>query len=258
MEIITHEDFHNDSQYTLADDVILIRLVDGTGRLLKISGNSFLLPEVSMDMLCNVLEQGFNNAIEKISVDYQITEKRAEADLKNLINTMLKRELIVDKSKLVNQETKKRFLLPLITCMLSLLIINLNISTIIKAKMLLGYAFFSIKLFGLTDTIYYFQKCFKNLRDSSICCTEKRIKDIEKAVRIGTAGFILPVSCKESSLCCSVLLGAAGIQNKIVLGIRLFPMSCHAWCTHNNVVIADTYEKCKYFKPFKIYDDFSS
>jgi hypothetical protein len=241
------------TEYTLAPNVILVFVRDGTARLLDMGGNFYAVPAIGAQMLRATLEHGTAAAVRQVAARYDVACQQVEADLKAFCDRLQRQGIILgSRSRQRKRGTGwSRFVLsPAFRWVNGCLRAQET-----KAKVLLGLARLSFAVWGWERTLgtwqAYFDRCERPGRPGE---WEKTVHTIDRAVRDAAAKHIFKVECKERALCCWALLRSAGLPASVVVGIDLFPLAGHCWCESGPYTLSDEPDRCAEFTPVARYE----
>jgi hypothetical protein len=237
----------------LADDVILLVVHDGSGRLIDFSGDVFAVTETGAMMLELALRDGSEAACRILAARYRLDAAQVRADMEGLFGTLRERHLLVP----ATSARGRRQVRPRLSWLVGALVkacVRLPASWMTtKAWLLISLAFGATRLFGWSHTIDAWDHAISP--KSPIGDPSPRVLSaMGLAVSRALACHPLPVACKERALAAWALARAGGIPAEIVLGVDLFPFGLHCWCAHGAFILADRYEgRCDRYTPLLVY-----
>jgi hypothetical protein len=240
--------------YVLAPDVILVLVRDGTGRLLDLGGSFYALAATAATMLHEALREDPLRAAARLAARYKVQEQQIWGDLRRFLNELERKGLIRHRG-LGLRLSKRRWLLASLAVRPILRGIHAWPGSVrVKAKVLLGLAYLSLRLLGLSGTIAAWRQYHRHSRAwEGHGDRETVVREVDEAVRCGATYHFLNTECKERALCCWSLLRAHGFPAQIVLGIALYPFAGHCWCELDGQVLTDDEDRCERFTPVLTY-----
>jgi hypothetical protein len=241
------------SGYVLAPDVILVRVRDGTGRLLDLGGSFYALSATAATMLHEALREDLARAAARLAARYKVQEQQVWGDLRRFLNELERKELI-RRGQGRRMHKGRRLLASLAVRPIMRGIHAWPGSVRVKAKVLLGLAYLSLRLLGLTGTIAAWQQYHRHRRAwEGNGDRETAVREVDEAVRFGATSHFFNTECKERALCCWSLLRQQGLPAQLVLGIALYPFAGHCWCELDGQVLTDDEDRCERFTPVLTY-----
>lgn len=257
--------FHADTDltqnnYRLAPHVILLRIQDGSARLLDLGGNFYALSETGAQMLNETLQMGTTTTAIHIATEYHAELSHVQNDLDLFLRNLEKKGLIThtQRSRGASQNTKFFPSLVLLPLLRSILACPFSLEK--KTWALLALASVAVRVFGWPETVASWRRALghvptqKHPLSSNTTELEQATKHIDKVVRSIAASHPFHVECKERALSCWWLLCSAGFSAQLVLGISLFPLECHCWCEVGPFVVSDDQDRCEQFTPILRYE----
>lgn len=244
----------NSGAYRLAPDVILLRIQDGSARLLNLRGNFYALSQSGAQMLEETLREGFAPAALHIATAYRTDVSRVQNDLHAFLHDLEQKQLIQQVRRHQDMFQKKNIWPRLVLLPVLRLIFFSPLSLEKKSWTLLTLAAVAIRLFGWPGTVANWHSSLQKYAPRGPAAPlEPSIQEIDQAVRSVAAGHPFHVECKERALCCWWLLSAAGFSPTLVIGVGLFPLACHCWCETGQFVVSDDQDRCAQFVPILSY-----
>jgi hypothetical protein len=241
--------------YTLAPDVVLLLIQDGTARLLDLGGNFYAISAMGALMLHETLRWGAATAVHRIVVEYNVAVQQVQHDLRVFLDDLQQKRLISRLERSPRQDARTSIatsfvLLPTLRCLHAW-----TVSVKTRAWSLMTLAYIAVRLFGWPRTLAAWQHYYHAYTaPGEPVNTERVAKAIDGAVRAVAASHPFDVRCKERALCCWGLLRSAGFPAKLVLGVALFPLGSHCWCRLGSLVLSDDEERCEQFTPVLSYE----
>jgi hypothetical protein len=242
------------AEYRLADDVLLLSVDDGSGRLIDLAGSSSALTPSAAAILDFALRQRSDLACATLATRYRVGEDVIRRDMDGLIQSLLAKGFLMPAA--TARRTTPRQRLAWLAYPLALLWTRNPLRwTGAKAFLLMTLTFFSVRAFNWTNTVRVLERASAKGSASRTQSSDPVIATtIETAVLRAIARHPLTVSCKERALTAWVLARAAGLPAHVQLGIDLFPFGMHCWCQHGPQIIADRYEgRCDRYTPILTY-----
>jgi hypothetical protein len=233
--------------YSLGEAVFFLRAPDGSGRLLDLAGSFFATNAVGADLLEAACRSGEANAIATIAREYDVPTEQVRADFETYVSSLVARRLLrrADADPRHRAEFSKAFIRAAVRALLRRKVTPFTI------RALLGLARLSLMSLGWHAGAHLWLQVSKEVKISSQFDTADELAD---AVRAAAATHWIRVECKERALCCWALLQAAGHKPTLVVGITLFPLGGHCWCTLDDRVIGDDEDRCARYAPLKRYE----
>jgi hypothetical protein len=235
------------AEHVLPPDVILLKVADGSARLLDMAGSFHAVSEVGARMLQETLAHGVDTAATRIAADYGVDRQRVRDDIAVFLRALEKQRLICSRRN-VRRGGKpgpaRLVLLPLLRAA------HRCKGTAARARMLLIIARLSFGLLGWTRAIAIWKEAHAHLpaRQPAASDTEV-IEALDKAVGSAAASYPVVVECKERALCAWSLARAAGLEAALVVGVEVYPMAGHCWCEVGTRVVGDSRERAVWFAP---------
>jgi hypothetical protein len=236
--------------YRLAPDVLLLKVWDGSSRLIDLSGDSFGLPAISTTLLELTLRHGPDRAADEVARQYEVPCQRVRADFEPLLRDLGRRRLLTRRGRAGRWQGLLRGMSTRPVAYALRFSLRSIPSDTGKARVLLSLAFICLKLFGWARTVELW-------RDVSVDepvqqgrgADPSRLERIEHTVREALSRSIFPVDCKARALSCWAMLHSAGLPARLVVGIDLFPFLGHCWCESGARILVDRIDRCSRFTP---------
>lgn len=242
--------------FRLADDVLLVIVHDGSGRLIDLSGNVSAVTESGAAMLELALRHGTDAACRSLADRYRVSEDVIRADIDTLFRSLAGQRILTSGTAPAETFSLRRTLSWLVYPLVVLCAKRPTQRTGMRASLLAAVAFFATRAFGWTNTTRVWGRANATLSSARRAETFDRaaVATIDSAVIRAIAAHPLPVSCKERALTAWVLARAAGAPARLQLGVDLFPFGLHCWCECESQIVADRYEgRCDRFTPIASY-----
>jgi hypothetical protein len=244
--------------YRLRDGVVLIIAADGTGRLLDLAGDACALSVSAVAIVECALQAEFDEVSRRIAARFRVELGQIRSDVTTLLSELVDRRMLVPSANTsyhrpATSAGLRRLLAPvLVACMWAP-----RRALAVKAWVLLAAAFFATRLFGWPKTVDAWLHLTAGRRTNGSLTAHDdaaALDAIERAVVRAIASYPIEVNCKERALCCRVLACAAGVVNKVILGIDLMPFALHCWCECDSRILADRADGIyARFTPFMVY-----
>ncbi len=240
---------NNGLEYSLAPDVAVIPMADGSARILDMADRFYAVPPAAILMLRQTLQHGPAAAVQRVAAEYDVACSQVEADLRHFLATLEKRGILWR-----NRGGAGRGLENLGKTCLAAGMLNRTLSWTpslkARAAVLLTAAKLCLASLGWTRTIAAWRRQFpiRPLRLSPRQA-EARVRAIDDAVCSAAAWNPFGVACKERALSCWVLARLAGLPAALVIGVELFPLSGHCWCEAGPWIVSDHAENCVSYIP---------
>jgi hypothetical protein len=246
----------NAEQVRLADDVLLMIVHDGSGRLIDLSGQVSAVTQSGAAMLELALRGGSDSACKILAARYGVAEDVIRADLESLFKLLENQGTLVPASATADKRSLSRTFAGMAYPLVAICARRPLRGTIVKAYLLTLWAFVATRALGWGNAMQVWDRVGARLastRDKRKCDPAVEAA-IDAAVTRAIAGHPLTVNCKERALTAWVLARAAGLPARVQLGITLFPFGLHCWCENGAVIIADRYEgRCDRYTPILTY-----
>jgi hypothetical protein len=239
----------NRAAYSLAPDVILVPVEDGSARLLDLNGSFFAVSAIGAQMLQGALERPPAEVVERIAARYGAGPSQVEADLSAFLHDLEKQGLLHQ-----GQARPRRGLGVALACLLVLPLIWVVRacfrSPARRAGALLLLARFCCRLFGWSRTVAVWKRAVRPRQAPSSSPEEEQVvQAIDEAVRRVATRAFFAVACKERALCCWALTRWAGAPVDLVVGLSLYPLGGHCWCEHGQRALSDYPDHCAQYRP---------
>jgi Transglutaminase-like superfamily len=238
------------ADYRLSPNVLIAMVDDGSSRLLDLGGTFSALPPVTTEMVVGILNDGPELVAGQVAARFAADPARVRADLDRLTEDLVRQGVIQPVNTTASRNTLKPSILTAVIAVLVRAVATARMKIELRAKVLLGLAYVAIRCFGWPATV----AARPALRGSSGRSGDMEvIRSIDQAVRSAASRHLLNVACKERSLVCWWLLGAAHAPARVVIGIELYPFGCHCWCEAGGRVLTDFADRCERFFPVTSY-----
>jgi|SRR5579875_57948 len=236
------------SRITLRRDVLVVSAPDGSVRVLNLNGNFYALDAIGAELLRESLSSGFDRAISTVATKFAASPIEVGRDLRNLISDLQAHGLIT-----VGAEPARGTsftVLNLLVVMALRFLSTLQFDNAHRIWILLLLARVSFSAFGLTRTFAIWKRSRllvpRRGKYSKAEAVAERIRDV-------AARHWIRMECKERALCCWTVLGWEGIPSSMNIGITLFPLGGHCWCSANDQIFCDDPEVCSMYTPVLCY-----
>ena len=240
-------------RYLLSPNVILMPLEDGAAQLVDLDGSFFGLSETAAQMLKATLDMSEQDAVQRIATEYNADHDRVYADLTALLGTLHAKGLI-RRSDDHLPPVSLRTVIAFAISFPALKIMAPVRSQRMKALALLAAARLCFALTGWARTVEAWQKCLKRPDDHAANSEREQLIDTIDSATRRSASDLPSISCKERALCCWFMLRSAGVPARLVMGVRVLPLSGHCWCEVDERILTDSPEHCKAYTPVIYYD----
>jgi hypothetical protein len=238
------------AEYSLAPDVFLVTVEDGSARLFNMGDRFHAVATVGARMLREILTSSAAAVAARIAEDYGVAQQQVESDLAVFLRDLEKQGLLCSqRNRQRSRRGSSRLPRLLIPPFLHGAHRRLR-SPETRARALLGLARLSCALFGWTRTVVVWQEAHASFPSHQAGGPDTAtIKMLDRAVRAAAASHPIAVACKERALCSWSLARTAGLHASIVVGVDLFPIAGHCWCEIGTHTLGDDRENCDYFTP---------
>ncbi|HET8840606.1 MAG TPA: lasso peptide biosynthesis B2 protein [Ktedonobacteraceae bacterium] len=255
--ILRAETIPKESDYTLAPDILLLLVQDGSVRLLDLKGNCYTMAPIGGKMLVGALE-GDSAAALHIATEYHAELFLVRDDMQTFLADLESKKLIFQRRGPISKNMRRPRKTPLLFWLLAPFLRSacaLPFSLESKAWLLLTLAFLSLRMSGWSETLELWRQQFPNHKHKKVSPElEPYAKLVDQLIRTRAAHHLFHVDCKERALSCWGLLRSAGFSARLVMGIHLFPLECHCWCEAGAWVLSDDQDRCKQFTPITSYE----
>lgn len=230
------------SGHVLAPDTALALSETGNANLVDLSGAVHALTPVAAQMIALTLETGRDAAIATLVNAYDAPANRISADLDQLWNSFVARGLIVraDESRLRQKVSRVAHLFAWLTDRAH----RMPLPFSMRAAMMLAFAGLSCRRAGLAATAFAWRRRF----GSGGATNADAVLEDAATIHAAATRHWLKVDCKERALTAWAVARRKGIDARVVIGLRLYPLGGHAWCRVGDRVIADDAEFCSAHK----------
>jgi hypothetical protein len=236
-------------KYTLAPDVVLVLVEDGTSRLLDMNHKFYGLPAIGTSMLSDTLRHGSEEAARHIASEYGVPIERVRADLNTFLHTLEGSGLVEAPGRSggwVRWLVTQAFLGPARLVKFA----GARLPEPARIWVLLTATRLSLVFLGWARTI----AIIKDLFPKPECPRgqehwARAVSRIDSLVRRLAAGHPLALECKERAVCCWTLLRVEGWPSELVVGVDLFPFLGHCWCESGIWTLSDDPHRCERFVP---------
>jgi len=244
--------------YRLADNVYLVIVEDGTGRLVDLAGNACAITSSGTAMLEMALGRRLEAAIETLAEQFPLNDSQARSDMESFLLDLASQGLLVPPGSTKRSSWSLRKQLSwLMAPIIYLCALGPSNWLMLRAWVLLTTSYLSTRLFGWPNTVCVWQACASasHRRKRAQAGDDSGVLDvIDTIVRRAIIRHPLNMGCKERALCCQALTHAAALPAKIVLGVDLFPFALHCWCESGSRIVADRYDgRCDRYTPLATY-----
>lgn len=238
-----------DSRIALRPDVILVRVADGSARLLDMRRQFYAVSASGRIFLEQALLHGTSAAVTAVARRFNADIEKVRRDFNGFLNELEKRHLISRGEKRQGGHCRPaQWCCQILVTGLAIVVAGAS-SMNAQAWALLLLARLCLRLFGWSTTLTAWRRCFpmRGGRARGAAGT------IDEAVRHAAANHVLIMECKERALSCWALLRSAGFRADFVVGISPFPLAGHCWCEIDRQILSDDDERCRLFTPVILY-----
>ncbi len=230
------------SGHVLTADTALIVMDDGNGFILDLAKHVHALTPVATDMIRWRLEGGRDAALDRLAEVYAADRATLGRDLDCIWDALTSEGVIVpsEQSAPPRGADIASFLARLQTTLLKL-------PLPLRAQAWLGLALcrVSFGLAGFAATTAEWQRKIARGQESP----SGQADAIGATVREVCARHWLRVDCKERALTIWALARRAGADPTVVVGLRPYPLSGHAWCQIGETILGDKPVFCDTHQP---------
>ncbi len=229
----------------LSPHAALILVDDGSPVLLDMNGDFYGISDIGALMLKHSLSQGQQAAASAIAARFGVDVGRVAADLEALLSDLETRGVILRQTA----PKPRRFATLAAGMMASLLKTAFRVTRRPRSRAALALLLsrISFALFGWNATVDAWRARFPEREPSP---SEAAIDPaIDESVREMAASNWLGVDCKERALSCFAMARAEGRPAALNIGIALYPLGGHCWCTTGDAVIGDDQNRYRTFIP---------
>jgi hypothetical protein len=236
-----------DAGLALGADVLLLRVADGSSRLLDLSGRFLGLTPATTCLLCGAMEAGIAAAAQAMAAATGEAEERIGRDLDALIATLKRGGFLKGDRSATRRgnRTSGRLARAILRRLLS----GAGRSPW-RIRLLLSLAWASFRTLGWPRTVALWGACAGSSSDAA----EDLVAAVDAGVVRAVAGHPVPVACKEKALVSWALLKSHGHAARLVLGVALYPFRSHCWCEAAGRYVADFADRCEAFDAVRNYD----
>lgn len=245
---------NNDVAYRLAPDVVLLKVWDGSSRLLDLTGQFFGLPAESTELLVLALRSGDSAAATEVARRHGIPLERVREDLRSFLHNLLGRRLIVPhRERSLKARITTRWKTRLLGGCIRATLRSIR-SERRQVRILLTLAHLACRQLGWAGAVEVCRNATPETAHPPQPLREDgAVEYIDETVRTAVARHVLPIDCKARALCCWILLRDAGLPARLVVGIDLFPFLGHCWCESGAYCVADHADRRARFTPILQY-----
>ena len=218
----------------LSPHVALVLVEDGSPVLLDMNGDFYGISDMGARMLRGSLERGQAATATAIAQDFDVDPTLVAADLEGLLADLEKRG-VIHREAGERRGPFRHF--GARTCAALLAgIFRMTKRPTRRAWFALALARLSFGLFGWNATLEAWRTRFPK---PDTGCASAVDPVIDRSVRDMAARIWLGVDCKERALSCFALAHDQGQPAEINIGVILYPLGGHCWCTSGEAVIGD-------------------
>jgi len=236
------------AKYALAPDVILVPVPDGSARLLDLGGCFYAIPAPGALILRETLDRGLAAAVPQVTEQFQVSAEQVRQDADEFLQELV-RQGLVQRVGPARLSRRPAAVWPYLV-VAPLLRINQRVVRSLEARVwfLLALARLVLPLLGWTRTVRIWER--SSSRQGGPLSSEERQRltnVIDRTVRRVAVRHVLPMGCKERSLCSWALLRTAGAPAVLNVGVELFPLKGHCWCQSGPLTPGDDPEECQQY-----------
>lgn len=241
------------ADHVLAPGVVLVRVWDGSARLLDLGGKFYGLTPGSADMLMRALARGRDQAATEIAIETGVETATVRADLTSFLDELTNDGLLRPKSAAAPRA--HGLLTPFEYCIAGTISLLARPGRWGSTRrwLLFAVVHFLIRTLGWPQTVHICRLAARSSRTSANASTQPPVDTdmgtIDRLIRGTASRHLLFVECKERALCSYLVMRAAGFTARVIVGIDLFPFLGHCWCASGQRVIADNEDRCVRFTP---------
>lgn len=240
-----------ESGWTIAPDVLTIQASDGSGRLLNLDRGFHAVNASGWAMLDAIHRGREADFINEEAALHGVPTGRVAADLARFRHALARRRLLVRSRRETTPLTERRGPVDGGITWLVLRAIRAGQSPERLAGRLLVLAWIGFRWLGWNRTLAAFWAAAGS--DGGHLSRQPRAR-IDSAVWAAAARIPLGVNCKERAVTAWTLLRAQGEPARMVIGISLYPLSSHTWCSLDGGIIADHADRCELFAELATFD----
>jgi hypothetical protein len=233
----------------LAPHVILLEVLDGTSRLLDLSGQFYGMSPISTAMLTATLRDGPHEAVRRIAEEYDTPAERVRADLDRFLRDLKERGLVLPGAQARRGRSAADLLAGAALGSGRMIRRALRPWPTAWAWALLTLLRLCLWGLGWARTVDVVRALGDPCPDDPRGEWADDVARVDRLVRRIAAGHILLLECKERALGCWALLRSAGWPAELVVGVDLFPFLGHCWCESGRWTVGDDRERCERFVP---------
>jgi len=243
-EIITHETLApSDAPDTLrlSPHAALVMVEEGSPVLLDMGGDFYGISDIGAQMLKISLARGQRAAAEEIAAQYKTETERVAADLDALLRDLETRGVILRGTSPPRGKARSAAAGMIARCLSG--VFRLTRRPRRRAAMALYLSRMSFALFGWNATVDAWRARFPAPATPADAAAGAFDPTIDTSVRDMAAQIWLGVDCKERALSSFAMARHAGQPAELNIGIALYPLGGHCWCTSGETVIGDDPER---------------
>lgn len=229
----------------LSPHAALVLVDDGSPVLLDMNGDFYGISDIGVAMLTLSLERGQRAAAEEIAARYGVDTGRVAADLDALLAGLAARGVIRRRHG-QGRRAPRTGAAGLLAGLLGMTF-RITRRPRARAAAALALSRLSFALFGWNATVDAWRTRFPAPQAGAPLGTVD--PRIDQDVRDLAARNWMGVDCKERALSCFAMARAAGLPAQLNIGIALFPLGGHCWCTSGETVLGDGQDRAQPYIP---------
>jgi hypothetical protein len=252
----------NTGDFQLGADVVLVQQ-SGDCRLLDFRrGTFYALDTIGTMMISLLLRRTREEAIEHVAGCYAVESTTVRSDMGDLLGRLTRMKLIRMNQPAAPRTSAAGGLSGLLCRLFASLALwccrtpRPGLPGRFTVWLLLTWAWFSLRLFGLSTTAACWKKWQPVLGGEGDATETAAIDELDRMIRVSAASrIVFPMVCKERALAGYHLLRAClHVPAELVIGIELHPFRGHAWVECGERIVTDDREHCEPFTPIMRYN----
>jgi transglutaminase superfamily protein/coenzyme PQQ synthesis protein D (PqqD) len=244
-EVLTSTPPVSPKAYRLADDVLFIRLEDGSARLMDLSGDVYVLSDTAARMLAGCLSADPEATWARLTAEHGVPTEGIRADAQGLLSDLVRAGVVLFPGSSAPRQRRARMAVVL-AAVLRLCLRRRSAAGLVTLAHVATHAL------GWAQTV----RVWMDVVEPAGTEASDPLAAIEEATRRAIAHHPLDVGCKERALCAYALARRSGWPARLVLGAYPFPFTSHVWCESGSRILADRYEDgCDLYTPVLTYEE---
>lgn len=232
------------ARVVLAPGAILVRVRDGSARLLHLDGAFSALSPTAADMLGRALTSHVGAVACDLARACGVSIEEVAADLDGLLSALGRQGYLARRA-----DRRAGGVARLLDAGISRLVYRVcrrSGHTRAGAFALLSLACVSFCILGWTRTIAAWDAgVAAGTEDRGGADVAAVADEVDVLVSAAAACHPGPVACKERALVGWALLRGEGLPARMVLGVDIYPFRSHCWCALGGRIIADHADRCE-------------